>query len=73
MQVGDESPIGISGRVVNEAAYWSNKNEDDVNVDDINNATVQFREEADDMLQVGRDRDDRPHCAGRPRVAFYPL
>ena len=51
---GAESHLGINGRVVNEGAYWTNKNEDDVNVDDINNATIRFREEADDMLQVGQ-------------------
>ena len=47
-----QNHLGINGRVVNEAAYWTNKNEDDVNVDDINN-TIRFREEADDM-QVGQ-------------------
>ena len=54
MQVGQRATFGINGRVVNEGAYWTNKNEDDVNVDDINNATIRFREEADDMLQVGQ-------------------
>ena len=54
VKVGDRITFGINGKVVNEAVYWTNKEEDDVNIDDVNNATIRFREEADDMLQVGQ-------------------
>ena len=54
VKVGDRATFGINGRVMNEAAYWQGENTDDVNVDDINSATIRFREEADDMLQTGQ-------------------
>ena len=53
VKVGDKASFIINGKVLEESTYWNN-DENDVNVDDINNATIRMREEADDVLQVGQ-------------------
>ena len=42
VNVGDRITYEIGGRVLPEDLYWTNKEQDDVNVDDINNATIRF-------------------------------
>lgn len=56
VSIGDKATYVIGGNVLPEETYWKpDKNlTDDVNVDDINNATIRMREEADDALQVGQ-------------------
>lgn len=55
VSIGDRATYVIGGNVLPEATYWAPDRgfENDVNVDDINNATIRMREEADDILQVG--------------------
>ena len=53
VDIGDRATFIINGKVLEESTYWK-KEENDVNVDDINNVTIRMREEADDLLQVGQ-------------------
>lgn len=54
VQVGDIAGFEINGKVIAEDKYWDGEERNDVNVDDINNATIRMREEADDVLQIGQ-------------------
>jgi hypothetical protein len=51
---GSQCVFEIRGKVIDQDRYWTNDEKNDVNVDDINNATIRMREEADDLLQVGQ-------------------
>ena len=53
VNIGDTADFYISGGFLPEDTYWDGNRQNDINVDDINNATIRFREEADDSLQVG--------------------
>jgi len=54
VKVEDTCQFTIEGGVLEEDHYWTNDGKTQgVHVDDINNATIQFREEADDALQIG--------------------
>ena len=54
VKVNDVATFEINGKVIAEDKYWTGEEKNDVNVDDINNATIRMREEADDVLQVGQ-------------------
>ena len=54
VSVGDTATYVIGGNVIEESRYWDNDDSKSVNVDDINNATIRMREQADDLLQVGQ-------------------
>ena len=54
VNVGDVAVFVISGGFIPENTYWDGDKQNDVNCDDINNAVVRMREEADDALQVGQ-------------------
>ena len=54
VKVGDTAIFVIEGGFVSEDKYWDDDDVEDVNTDDINNATIRLREEADDILQVGQ-------------------
>lgn len=54
VNVGDTCTFLIKGGFIPEDGYWDQPDQNDVNVDDINNATIRMREEADDTLQVGQ-------------------
>lgn len=51
---GSQCVFEIRGKVIAQDRYWTADENSDVNVDDINNATIRMREEADDLLQVGQ-------------------
>ena len=51
---GSKCVFEIRGKVIEQDRYWTDTEKSDVNVDDINNATIRMREEADDLLQVGQ-------------------
>ena len=52
VNVGDTADFYISGGFLPENTYWDGNRQNDINVDDINNAVIRFREEADDALQM---------------------
>ena len=52
--VGIRATYVIGGNVIEEQRYWAGDDTEANHVDDINNATVRMREEADDLLQVGQ-------------------
>ena len=54
INVNDVVTFDINGKVLSEDLYWDGDNKNDVNVDDINNTTINMREAADDTLQIGQ-------------------
>lgn len=55
VKIGDRCTFTIKGHVIDKDRYKFTHDGDDytANVDDINNATIGFREQADDQLQLG--------------------
>ena len=54
VSVGAGATFVIGGNVIEEQRYWAGDDTEANHVDDINNATIRMREEADDLLQVGQ-------------------
>ena len=54
INVNDVVTFEINGKVISEDLYWDGDSKNDVNVDDINNTTINMRQAADDTLQEGQ-------------------